>query len=206
MLALKENGTKELAKRYIRPEGPTLAIVGEFSLEEYEQVGVTLNKGERFIGFWVGDWANALAEEHGTGAMTALAPTVGYKQGTIWNYAQTSRAYTNQNRFRLVEKYPNLSYKHFHVAQSMPDRLKLLEMAGRENMNANDFYGYIHPENGRKVQLPFWRVLDDTTNHIIRYHNEMKANPSGIQENKKNAKALLKEARGLVVFLEEALS
>ena len=106
----------------------------------------------------------------------------------------------------LVDKYPNLSHKHFGIAKGKYDRIELLEMAGRENMSANDFYGYIYPENGRKVQQPFWRVLDDTTNHIIRYHNEMKANPTGIQENKKNAKALLREARGLVEFLEEALS
>ena len=204
MLALKENGT-DLAKRYIRPEGPTLAIVGEFNLEEYEHVGVTLNKGERFIGFWVGDWANALADEHGYGAMTSLAPHVGYKVETVHRYAKISRAYEKRIRVRLVEKYPNLGHKHFHIAVSNHDRLKLLEMAGRENMSANDFYAYIYPENGRKVQQPFWRVLDDTRNHIIRYHNEMKSNPVGIQENKKKAKALLREAKGLVTFLEGEL-
>ena len=204
MLALKENG-KELAKRYIRPEGPTLTIVGEFSLEEYEDVGITLNKGERFIGFWIGDWANALLEEHGAGAMQELSPRVGYKTNTIHDYAQTARAYSSHDRSGLVEKYPNLSYKHFAIAKSMPDRIKLLKMAGRENMTANNFYRYIHPENGRKVVLPYWRVLDDTKNHIVRYGNEMKSNPAGIQENKKKAEALLKEARGLVEFLEGEL-
>ena len=206
MLALKENGNKELTKRYIRPEGPTLAIVGEFSLEEYEQVGVTLSKGERFIGFWVGDWANAAAEEHGVGAMKELAPKVNYKLGTMYEYAATARAYASPIRIGLVEKYSNLSFRHFQLAKSMQDRLKLLEMAGRENMGANDFYRYLYPENGRGTTLPFWRTLDDTRTYVERQYSIMRANPAGIQENKKNAKALLKEARGLVAFLEEALS
>ena len=205
MLALKGNGNK-LAKRYIRPEGPTLVINGEFSLEEYEQVGATLNRGERFIGFWVGDWANAVFNEHGQGAMQGLAALVGYKKSTLWQYARTARAYTSDIRITLVQKYSNLSFGHFKLVADKHDRIKLLKMAGRENMTYQNFSRYLYPENGRKVTVPFWRVLDDTTNHIIRYHNEMKSNPAGIQENKKKAKALLKEAKGLVTFLEGELS
>ena len=203
MLALKENG-KELAKRYIRPEGPTLAIVGEFSLEEYEQVGVTLNKGERFIGFWVGDWANACADEHGYGAMTALAPNVGYQPNTLYTYSQTSRAYESNNRLLLVDKYSNLSYKHFYIAVSKPDRLELLDMAGRENMSANDFYGYLYPEKRRGTHLPMWRTIDDTRTYIERSYNNMKA--GDISGNKPQARRLLKQAKKLVDWLEGELS
>ena len=204
MLALKENGTKELAKRYIRPEGPSLVINGEFSLDEYEQVGVTLNKGERFIGFWVGDWANAVAEEHGHGAMTELSPRVGYGSKTIQTYSQVSRAYDVPIRVGLVDKYSNLSYKHFRIAMSRYDRIELLEMAGREDMSTNDFYGYLYPEERRGTRLPMWRTIDDTRTYIERSYNNMKA--GDISGNKPQAKRLLKQAKKLVEFLEGELS
>ena len=204
MLALKENGNKELAKRYIRPEGPTLVVSGEFSLEEYEQVGVTLNKGERFIGFWVGDWANALFNEHGVGSMTALAPRVGYGSKTIQTYSHVSRAYDIPIRIGLVDKYSNLSYKHFHIALYKPDRLELLEMAGRENMSAGNFYSYLYPEKDRKTTLPMWRTIDDTRTYIERSYNIMSSD--GISENRPQAKRLLKQAKKLVDWLEGELA
>ena len=204
MLALKENGTKELAKRYIRPEGPTLVVSGEFSLEEYEQVGITLSRGERFIGFWVGDWANAVAEEHGYGAMTALAPSVGYATKTIHNFAGVARTFESSSRGDLVDKYPNLSYKHFRIAWPKPDRIELLEMAGRENMSAGNFYSYLYPEKDQKTTLPMWRTIDDTRTYIERSYNIMSSD--GVSENKPQAKRLLKQAKKLVDWLEGELA
>lgn len=143
-------------------DGPSLRVEGEHTLESYEKMGSKLKALQGFTQFWVGDWANALHDEHGYGAMTGLAEKLGYEAKTVQDYADVSRHYEPSTRVEVLKNHPRLSWSHFRDTASQPDRIEILEMAGREEMTTRELQDYVKEFAPKKRPAKTIEVDEDT--------------------------------------------
>lgn len=135
-------------------DGPSLDI-GVLTEDQFEQLGWKLKAVNGFTQFWIGDWANALHDQHGKGAMTRIAGLVGYEAGSVWKWAEISRKYDSRTRVRVMEKYPQLTHRHFQEAAHVSNPKAVLEAAGKQGWTTREVTTYVK-ENypSQREQLP----------------------------------------------------
>ena len=140
-------------------KGPSLKI-GALTREQFEDLGWKLKGVNGYTQFWIGDWANALYEQHGKGAMLELAAAMGYEHGTILDLAGIARRYESTDRSVLLEKYPQLTATHFDRAASAPNPIAVLEAAGKKGWSTREVQDYV-TEN-----YPKQRVVEATAGEV----------------------------------------
>ncbi len=130
-------------------DGPSLEI-GDLSLEEFDDLGRKLRSIEGHSQFWIGDWANALKDQHGKGAMLKLAREIGYEIGTVRNYASISRRYETSLRNDVLSQHPKLSFDHFRLAITAPSPKFALGQAGSKSLSTRELAKWVKEENYRR--------------------------------------------------------
>ena len=121
-------------------DGPCMIAKRAMTLGDYQLQGENLKKAEGFVQFWIGDWAIQGKEEHGRGSMTELAEQIGWRPSFIYQLAYYSGQYETFFRKKVLEKYPELTHKHFVVVASLDNRIEWLERAGENGWKANQLY------------------------------------------------------------------
>jgi hypothetical protein len=97
-----------LAAGYVLPE--------DLDFERWSSLGRTLQKMDRGIQWWLGDWWNYGEDHYGEKAAQAVEENPALERSTIRNYAWVCR------RFKLEQRRPGVSFAHHYtVAKLMYD-------------------------------------------------------------------------------------
>jgi len=160
--------------------GPSLESTRSHSLAEYNEIFEKIKRAEGYLGFWLGDAANAGKEEHGRGAMEELAEQNGYAAKSLWQYAYISRQFNDTSiRIEVCETYPMLTHKHFNVVCAQDDRWEWVEKAGRMGWTAGQLRRMLNGHEFQPKSFNHWSAFP-----IEEWQNEYPGQiPGGILQN-----------------------
>ena len=138
--------------------GPALEI-GEMGRAGFEELGLKLRTVEGFNQFWIGDWANAVVEQHSDTTLRELCELIGLSYRTVRTYGSVAGRVDVSRRLDIIHKYPDLTFSHFQESVTAPSPEFALEKAGTEDWTILEMRKEVkamHPEPETKDILFQW--------------------------------------------------
>ncbi len=117
--------------------GPALEI-GEMGRDGFEELGLKLRTIEGFTQFWLGDWANAVIEQHSDTTLRELCELTGFNYGTVRDCASVAGRVPVSERSDMIQTYPDLTFEHFRRAMPAPSPMFALKQAGHEGWTTRE--------------------------------------------------------------------
>lgn len=99
----------------VQINGASLEI-GELTKPEFEVLGHKLSVFRGATQFWIGDWANAIIQQHAETTLKEQCLAVGLNYGTVRTYAMVATKFDVLSRLNMLEQRPELTFSHFHEA------------------------------------------------------------------------------------------
>jgi hypothetical protein len=131
------------------------------TLKEYADCFKRLREIEGAVQVWIGDVANAGKEEHGYGAMSEIAETIGIPEGTLWKQAYVARQ-TSWTRIQVYNDYKHhLTYNHFLVVAPLEpeEQVRWLEVAGAEKLSTAELRSRIKGDEWEPRYFNIWSAM-----------------------------------------------
>ena len=139
-------------------DGPSLDI-GELDVEGFEELGIKLQAIQGHNTFWLGDWGNAFKEQHGRGAVKAVAELLKMDPSYISQCMSASAEYDVETRMRYLGA--GLSPTHLILARKAPSAEFALDRASEGEWSTRRFRKEItamlpKPKDGGRPKAFSW--------------------------------------------------
>lgn len=111
-----------------------LDLEDSIDFDEWEQLGLNMQRMERSSKWWLGDWLNFGEEHFGDMSSQAINPD-GLEPKTLMNYRRIAE------RIPRADRLAELSWSHHRIAAEMrllKDRRRVLRQALKENMTTRE--------------------------------------------------------------------